>query len=85
MNIVEKHAVARTRFDLGWRTLKVADKRLLTPHMLRVEFSCLELNGFTSPSPDDHVKLLFHAPSGEKVMRDFTPRAWSETEGAFAL
>lgn len=45
--------------------------------MLRIIFHSNDLRGFTSPSPDDHIKIFLpSADDGPAIMRDFTPRAW---------
>ena len=79
------HTITKTRLDLGWRTLTVTSKHLVTPRLLRVEFQCDELADWESLSPDDHVKLLFQTPDGEDVMRDLTPRVWSREKGSLAI
>jgi NADPH-dependent ferric siderophore reductase len=64
----------------------VVSKQYLTPRMLRVEFYSDELRGFSSPSPDDHIKIILPGRgTGEPVMRDFTPRAWDSNAGTIAL
>ena len=55
------------------RTLEVRRVTLLTPHLTRVTLGGPELEGFASPSPDDHVKVFFPTPEGP-VGRDYTPR-----------
>jgi NADPH-dependent ferric siderophore reductase len=46
--------------------------------MLRITFASPDLADFSSPSPDDHIKLFLPDPAnaGQQVMRDYTPRAF---------
>lgn len=68
--------ITRHRHELKRRTLTVAEAHRLTPHMIRIVFTCGELADFTSLAPDVHIKLFF--PTGEEKpeMRDYTPRAF---------
>lgn len=71
--------ITRHRFDTRRRTLTVADKRWLTPHMIRIVLTGEDLAGFTSLAPDDHIKLFFDTGAEAPQMRDYTPRAFDET------
>lgn len=72
-----KHEFTRVRQDVVRRMLEVAAKEQITPRMLRILFRSGELEGFQSPSPDDHIKIFLPSrDGGPSVMRDFTPRAW---------
>ncbi len=76
----------RVRFELRRRELRVAERHLLTPHMLRLVLSG-DLEGFQSLGFDDHVKLLFPDPQGGEtpIMRDYTPRAFDVGKGRLTL
>jgi NADPH-dependent ferric siderophore reductase len=52
--------------------------------MQRVTLTGGELEGFHSPSPDDHVKLFIDGPSGV-VGRDYTPRRYDGVAGELTL
>ena len=84
---MQKHEITKVRLETRWRTLTVTYKQAITPHLLRIHFSSTDLQGFDSPSPDDHVKLLLQSESASSgtVMRDFTPRAWDAATGTFVL
>lgn len=82
---MQKHEITKVRREPVRRTLTVAAKEFLTPRMLRVHFRSEELEGFDSPSPDDHIKVFFPAAEGEEAKRDFTPRAWDASIGAFTI
>lgn len=56
----------------------------LTPHMQRVTLGGDELEGFSSPAPDDHVKVFVPGPSGP-VGRDYTPRRYDRTSRELTL
>lgn len=69
------HATERVRFDIKRRTITVSAVFDITPRMRRITFTCPDLAGFQSPSPDDHIKLFFgKEANGEECMRDYTPR-----------
>jgi NADPH-dependent ferric siderophore reductase len=73
---VSKHEIVKVRHELRRRRIEVARVEMVTPRMKRITFASPELQGFASPSPDDHVKLFFSSGNGEPVMRDYTPRAF---------
>ena len=56
------HTVERLRHELKLRVLTVVRTEELTAHMRRITLSGGDLEGFVSPSHDDHVKLFFPAP-----------------------
>lgn len=58
----------RIRHDLRFRMLQVKRVVWLRPHMLRITLAGEELDGFTSPVHDDHVKLFFPAPGQERPL-----------------
>ncbi|MDT7838030.1 siderophore-interacting protein [Aquabacterium sp. OR-4] len=67
--------VQRVRHELRRRELQVRQVQPLGPGFVRIVFGGDELEGFTSLSFDDHVKLLFDAaPGADPVRRDYTPR-----------
>ena len=77
----------RHRFEITRRDLTVVGKVSLSPHMLRLTLGGPALAGFTSPAPDDHIKLFIPDETGAEVMRDYTPRRLTEAglEVDFAL
>lgn len=49
----------RVRHELKFRVCEVVDKTHITPNMIRVVVTSPDLEGFSSPGYDDHVKLFF--------------------------
>ncbi|TWD82840.1 NADPH-dependent ferric siderophore reductase [Kribbella amoyensis] len=56
--------IERIPYPIGIRTPKVAAKRYVTPHLLRVTLEGPGLDGFHSYQCDDHVKIVFPDPDG---------------------
>jgi NADPH-dependent ferric siderophore reductase len=83
---MQKHEITRMRKDAVRRTLQVASKEHITPRLLRIVFRSDALQGFDSPSPDDHIKIFLRASDNEKpISRDFTPRAWDLEAGTLTI
>lgn len=61
------HLHQTLRHPLKFRTLDVLRVQRVTTLMQRVVFGGADLEGFTSASPDDHVKLFFPNAAGEIV------------------
>ncbi|WP_420381633.1 siderophore-interacting protein [Novosphingobium sp.] len=74
MTETTRHQTTRMRHETRRRTLTIATIEPLGSHMRRIVFTAPELHDFVSAAFDDHIKLFFPDASGEKVMRDFTPR-----------
>ena len=70
--------INRIRHDLRRRILTVLQAQPLSPHMIRISLTGEDLDGFTSLSPDDHIKLFVPAgmAGAEPEMRDYTPRSY---------
>jgi NADPH-dependent ferric siderophore reductase len=68
------HETVRIRHELRRRTLVVRGTDWITPRMLRLRLGGGELSGFTSLSPDDHIKIFVTGSNGEAARRDYTPR-----------
>ncbi len=68
-----RHQITRIRRERQRRSVTVTSSRLLSPHMLRIEFASPDLADFESAAPDDHIKLFVHDANG-MAMRDYTPR-----------
>jgi NADPH-dependent ferric siderophore reductase len=78
----EAHVFTRVRHRLVPRQLQVASVQDLTPKMRRITLTGADLQGFTSPSPDDHVKLFFPLPGEERPrMPTFSGEPMSLPEG----
>jgi NADPH-dependent ferric siderophore reductase len=81
--------ITRHRFDTRRRQLTVLRVETLTPAMRRITLHGPDLADFQSLGADDHVKLFFPAtePSGstKPQMRDYTPRAYSQTDQTLVL
>jgi NADPH-dependent ferric siderophore reductase len=56
----------RVRHETKRRLLQVRDVSRITPKMVRVVVGGEELKGFVSAAHDDHVKLFFPPPGGDK-------------------
>ncbi len=70
--------VSRVRHELRLRNTLVMQTQQITPNMVRITLSGPELQGFTSLSPDDHVKLFIPAGASDAACkRDYTPRAYN--------
>ncbi len=77
--------VTRHRHELKRRTLTVRQKTRLTPNMIRILFEGVDLAGFVSLAPDDHVKLFIPTDSGEPERRDYTPRLFDAAAATLAI
>ena len=67
--VIPDRTPQRVRHALRLRVLEVRNVEPLTPHMLRVTLGGDDLEGFTSPGFDDHVKLFFPNPeTGELAL-----------------
>ncbi|TWB80012.1 NADPH-dependent ferric siderophore reductase [Nitrospirillum amazonense] len=85
MTDTPRHQIGRMRFDTRRRTLTVTSVAHLTPKMLRVVLTSPELADFDSRGADDHIKLFFSGPDGQPLMRDYTPRAFSQADRTLTL
>lgn len=70
----------RHRFELKRRSLTITSKEYITPKMIRIVAKGDELSDFVSKSPDDHIKLIAGMTDDGPIMRDYTPRAYSNAE-----
>ena len=61
------HSHQMIRHTVVLRTLEVLRVQRLAPLMQRVVFGGMELHGFVSAAPDDHVKLFFPNSTGDIV------------------
>ncbi|MBB3228361.1 NADPH-dependent ferric siderophore reductase [Luteibacter sp. Sphag1AF] len=78
---ITRHASQRVRHTLTLRRLTVKRVVDLTPHMRRITLEGRDLAGFTSASPDDHVKLFFPVADGSLNPPAFTPEGPVYPEG----
>lgn len=79
---VREHVFTRVRHRLVPRQLQVKRVLDLTPKMRRITLSGADLDGFSSPSPDDHVKLFFPLPGEVRPrMPTFSGEPMSLPEG----
>lgn len=74
-----KHAAKRVRHELARRNLTVVDVQHLSPGIRRLIVSGDALEGFTSMSPDDHIKVMLPSDGERPLMRDYTPRRYDPT------
>jgi NADPH-dependent ferric siderophore reductase len=61
--------VSRVRHELRLRNTLVMQTQQITPNMVRITLSGPELQGFTSLSPDDHVKLFIPAGASDAACK----------------
>lgn len=80
-----KHEITRVRHALQTRALTVDRIEHVTPNMLRIWVGGDELDGFTSPSPDDHIKISVPGDVEEIERRDFTPRRFDPAARSLAI
>jgi NADPH-dependent ferric siderophore reductase len=59
----------RIRHELRRRQLSVVRTQKISAHMVRITLGGPELEGFSSPGFDDHIKVFF----ADNTMRDYTP------------
>ncbi|ALS62852.1 siderophore-interacting protein [Pandoraea norimbergensis] len=79
LNATPDRTPRRVRHELRMRLLEVRSVESITPHMLRVTLGGNDLEGFTSPGFDDHVKLFFPNPeTGELSMPQVGPEGVSK-------
>ncbi len=72
----------RVRHELRFRRLTVSRVERPTPHLVRVTLSGSDLDGFSSPGFDDHVKVFFPDPvTGQLVVPAAGPDGPSFPEG----
>ncbi|HBS41653.1 MAG TPA: NADPH-dependent ferric siderophore reductase [Oceanospirillales bacterium] len=77
--------IEQVRHELRMRRLRVKDRQQLTPNMIRIVLEGDDLKGFTSQSPDDHVKVFLPQVSGEPAKRDYTPRRFDAQNNELTL
>lgn len=78
--------IQRVRHELRRRELVVLRTEQPSPQLRRIVFGGAALDGFTSLSFDDHVKLILPQPGGaEPVMRDYTPCHFDATAGELTI
>ena len=80
-NIGTIPVLSRMRHETRRRQLMVLSTDHITPNMLRLRLGGSELEGFFSPSPDDHIKIFVSDGQGGSAMRDYTPRRFNPEEG----
>ena len=72
----------RVRHELKFRLLSVVQVQRISPHMVRVTLGGADLQGFTSPGFDDHVKVFFPDPAtGELVLPSGPPAPGAPQDG----
>ncbi|HVI52490.1 MAG TPA: siderophore-interacting protein [Candidatus Sulfotelmatobacter sp.] len=79
------HEVTRVRHELKHRHLTVRSVGHVTPRMIRVVLEGDDMQGFSSLSPDDHVKLFFPSTAGGAEKRDYTPRRFDTDAGTLTI
>jgi NADPH-dependent ferric siderophore reductase len=53
--------------------------------MIRITLSGSELAGFTSPSPDDHIRVFLPDQTGTLSGRDYTPRLFDSRQNLLSI
>lgn len=77
--------IQRVRHELVRRDVQVARVEPIGASFVSVTFTAESLAGFTSDSFDDHVKFMFDTGSGDRVMRDYTPRSFDRERRELTL
>jgi NADPH-dependent ferric siderophore reductase len=77
--------IQRVRHESKRRELDVVGVDRITPHMIRVKLGGAQLEGFSSASPDDHVKVSFPVANGSIERRDYTPRRYDAARGELLI
>jgi NADPH-dependent ferric siderophore reductase len=77
----ERHAIERVRHEVRLRELEVRRVEPVTPQMLRVTLGGEALRGFVSAAPDDHVKVFFPAPGGQRPVLPAGPPGSAPSAG----
>jgi NADPH-dependent ferric siderophore reductase len=80
-----RHHIERVRHEVQRRTITVTSVTDLSPKMRRFIFTAPDLADFNSAGVDDHIKLFFGEENGERVMRDFTPRAFDNATQSLTI
>jgi NADPH-dependent ferric siderophore reductase len=73
------------RHEPAARELRVVRAERLTSTMTRVTVGGEALDGFSATGPEDHVKLVFPAPPGQRILRDYTPAVFDEAARELSL
>jgi NADPH-dependent ferric siderophore reductase len=77
--------IQRVRHELKSREVTVSAVRELAPNFVSVTFKGESLHDFVSSSYDDHVKFILPDGTGERVMRDYTPRRYDQAARELTL
>ena len=80
-----KHEIIKVRHELRRRALVIRRAERVTPQMLRLTLAGSELQGFTSLSPDDHIKVFAPGSDGSDERRDYTPRRYDAASQELAI
>ncbi len=78
---MSEHESQRLRLSPRLRELCVLRTETLGPHLRRIVVGGDALQGFESPSPDDHVKLFFPNADGAFVVPTLGPEGMKFPEG----
>lgn len=81
----EQPRVQLVRHELRRRQLTVVAVERLTPCMIRITLGGDELEGFTSLSAGDHIKVFVPDGAGGTTMRDYTPRHYDPVKGRLVI
>lgn len=80
-----RHETVRIRHEVRRRSLVVHRREQVTPQMLRLTLGGEQLAGFTTPAPDDHIKIFAPDDTGRTEGRDFTPRRFDAAAGELVI
>lgn len=77
--------IERQRLDLRFRQVTLAERTWLASDYVRVRLVGADLEGFSSPGSDDHMRLFFPERMPDSVeelraspSREYTPVAWGD-------
>lgn len=79
-------ALRRAPLELRIRDTRLAERRLLTPGMVRIRLAGEQLRGFDSPGSDDHIRIFPGIAPGQDAdagrdSREYTPAWWDADAG----
>lgn len=75
----------KTLLPVEFRDVIVTKKVKIGTHFVRITFRGKALKQFTSPSFDDHVKIIFTDDKNKLVRRNYTPRSFNQVVGEVVI
>ena len=86
MNLLQSpRRIQRVRREVRLRRATVQAVQRLSPNFVAVTFGGEDFADFVSDGFDDHIKVIFSESTGERVMRDYTPRRFDAARRELTL